>query len=306
MGVSIVNENSFDFSEEFVPFDDSGKAREAQMVADTSLATTNSIDTQTYDQYRQGISLKTEKHLVQGFGAKIWSGNIKGYTRVRTYGQTLPFTEFQNNKSFYDRPKFDSTRYLQMGADYPKPIMFNDGPQQSKECIIMPLTIPFRKGFEDNEGPEYAHSPKAFLEDGNPIFEQINGHSNKIKQFIDFKAPKEAMPFLDEGSEYIGTGYGYTSGSVTGSISVGGFIDYVSRSIEPYDDTADQSLLLELTTGSIDMARAVNALSGFNLDMDLRKGVERKSATAGYSVYGPGAGRTGTDSWTFNGFLRGS
>lgn len=306
MGVSIVNENSFDFSEEFTPFDDSGKARETQMAAGTALATTNSINTSTYDQYRQGISLKTEKHLVQGFGAKIWSGNINGYIRVGTYGQTLPFTEFQNNKSFYDRPNFDSIRYLQMGFNYPKPIMFNDGPQQSKECIIMPLTIPFRKGFDDNEGPEYVHSVRAFLEDGNPTADQLNGHSNRIRQFIDFKAPKEAMPFLDEGSEYIGSGYGAVSGSTTGSILVAGYIDFVSRSIEPYDDTANQSLLLELTTGSVDMANAINALSGFNLDMDIREGVERKSATAGYCVYGPGAGRTGTDSVAFNGFLRGS
>jgi hypothetical protein len=42
------------------------------------------------------------------------------------------------------------------------------------------------------------------------------------------------------------------------------------------------------------------------LDEDIRETYTVKSATAGYSVYGPSQAIYGTDSITFNGWLRGS
>jgi len=305
MAVSIFDENIMDFATEFTPFDDSNDARVNRAATQTVLAT-SSIDTREYDAFRQGINISTETYRFKGSGAKIWAGNIHGYTTVRTFGQTISFTEFFNNKSFYDRPDFDPTLYLELGPNYPKPIEFNDGPQQNKECILMPLTIPFRKGLDDNEGPEYVHAVRASLEDGNTVVDQINDFSNRIQQLIEYKVQDEPWPFLDEGQQYFGNGYGYISGSVTGSIIVDGYLDFVERKIEPFDDTSDQILVKRLTLGLETMISAANELHGFNLDMDIRENREHKSANAGFYVYGPEQGRTGTDSIVYLGTMRGS
>jgi hypothetical protein len=46
--------------------------------------------------------------------------------------------------------------------------------------------------------------------------------------------------------------------------------------------------------------------SSLDLDEDIRENYYQKSSTAGRDVYGPNQGRNGTDSITFNGWLKGS
>ncbi len=298
MAVSILNENAALDATEFTPFDDSSKARESQMATSLILTKSSSIDTSTYDRFRQGIELSTDLYVVKGVGSKIWAGNINGYTKVQTYGQTLPFTEYFNSSSFVDKAKLSAETYVQQGSTYPRPIWLNDGPQQGEEAILMPLTIPFRRDTGNDRGLRNAYSVKGALEDGSPAIGQINQRTSRTKQFIEFRTTNKVEPFIDTGYDQVNT--------ITGSLLVDGFVNFVSRSIEPFDDRSNQIFIQELTTGSVQFASAVNELTGFNLDSDIREGREHRSATAGWNVYGPNQGKTGTDSLTYLNLFRGS
>lgn len=299
MAVSIFDENTPHEGSEYFPFDDSRHSSIQKAVRDTSLATENGIGTQEIDEFRQGIEITTQKYRSLGTGNKFWAGNILGYTKVTTYGQALSFTEYENDKKFYELPRFDPVYYIEAGLAYPRPIVFNEGPQQNEEASVEPLTIPFRKGLNTNEGPEHAHAFRGSVEDGNNVFDRLNGFTNRIEQRIEYKVQDEPWPFLDEGQEYIGN-------HVTSSIIVDGYFDFVERTIEPFDDLSDKILQKRLNTGNITSLISASSELSLNLDLDIRGGREYRSAAAGWDAYGPARGRYGTDSLTFLGLVRGS
>lgn len=237
MSVSIFDENTPQDGLEFVPYNESPV--KAVQVVTASLSGT--MDTREIDSFRQGVELTTAAHRYKGLGAKIWAGNIKGYTIIRTLGQALSFTEYKNDKRFNDLlVRFNPVSYIQLGENYPYPLIFNEGPQQNKETSIQPFTIPFRNGRDSNESQDVAHQVRGAVEDGNQNNLQLNGYTDKITQFVPFyNAAEEHSPFLDEG--------GYTIGATEeGGVQIQGYINSAEINLVPFDDRSTHKLIDQL------------------------------------------------------------
>lgn len=298
MSVSIFDENTPQDGLEFAPYNESPVKAVQVLTASMSGA----MDTREIDSFRQGVELSTEAYRFKGLGAKIWAGNIKGYTIIRTLGQALSFTEYKNDKRFNDLlVRFNPVSYIELGENYPYPLIFNEGPQQNKETSIQPFTIPFRNGRDSNESQDVAHQVRGSVEDGNQNNLQLNGYTNRITQFVPFyNASYEYSPFLEEGETRFGS-------TVSGSIKIDGYVDATEVNIVPFDDRGTHKLLDQFSSSDTQLLIVLrHSSSQMDLDEDIRENYYQKSATAGNDVYGPNMGRAGTDSITFNGWFRGN
>ncbi|NIU01652.1 MAG: hypothetical protein GWN01_12280 [Nitrosopumilaceae archaeon] len=77
--------------------------------------------------------------------------------------------------------------------------------------------------------------------------------------------------------------------------------------IKPYTDLGNIEIVNQVSTTDNNLISALtNASMSLNLNDDIRQSRTQKSATAGTDVYGPDSARTGTDSITFRGLVRGS
>jgi hypothetical protein len=197
---TFTTENESSFATEYSPFNDTDGPRIEQSVI-TFASGKQGIDTREIDGLRQGVSIKTHKHRFASTQPKIWAGNLNHFVLVRTIGQARSFTEYENSTAFEERPRFNPVQYIE-DPEYPFPITFNNGPQQEEEAIIEPFTIKFRKN--DNEGKFPAHMVRGSIEDGNN-FENEDGSSNFVEQFIELTPPNEPRFFLDEGQAYFGS-----------------------------------------------------------------------------------------------------
>lgn len=289
---------------EFFPFDDGGEDNLSVLVAINSQSGSG-YNTAPFDRFRQGVELTTARQLYESNQPKLWSGNLNHYTRTTTFGQARSWTEYENSKVHDDQViPFDPLLYIEDPEHYPMPIYFNDGPQQEEECIIEPLTIPFRKS--PQEGALPAHRPKGNLEDGN-AFDSPQGATNRVLQFVEYAEPLTPRFFLDAGQEYIGS----NPEDLDDKIILEGFVPYIVRLGDPFNDTEDEKIVDQVEVGDPGLAdndafeAALKALK-IELDDDIRETYTQKSATAGYSIYGPDMARYGTDSIAFGGWMRGS
>ena len=295
------------FGLEFFPFNDTNNKNEVIASALYSQSG-SSMDTTGIDDLRQGVEIRTLKHVFGSNQPKIWSGNIHHFTRVTTYGQFRSWTEYQNSISYSDNVvPFDPILYIKSqnnGMDtYPYPIYFNNGPQQSEEVGVEPLTHPFRLANSVIEGAYPIHRPKGNIEDGNPT-QAIPQSNNRILQFIEYETPLTSDPFLDSGQQYIG------SGAIEDSIIIDGYVLFTQRLGDPFNDTKDEEIVKQLDINATEPGNALflSVLKQLHieLDDDIRETYTQKSATAGYVVYGPEQSRYGTDSVAFVGWMRGS
>lgn len=297
MSVSIFDENTPQDGLEFRPYNETPE--KAVVLLSASLS--GAMDTKDIDQYRQGIEITSETHRFKGVGAKIWSGNIKGYTQIRTLGQALSFTEYKNEKKFNDLlVKFNPVSYIELGENYPYPLIFNEGPQQNKETSVQPFTIPFRNGKDSNELEiEPARSARGSVEDGNQSLLRLNGKTNKIEQIIDTRNMNKVSPFLDEGEDHIGE-------SLDGSIRVDGYLNSDDFSIRPFNEVQFSEFInlkypTNLDEQENEFAVVILKNEKYKTDGDtLRGSMTNKSATAGYDS----GNEAGTDSIAFNGWRR--
>ena len=262
------------------------------------------MNTSAIDGLRQGVEIRTNKHLFSSNQPKIWAGNFEHATKITTYGQFRSWSEYENNIAWYDNVvEFNPVLYIKDNLKYPYPIYFNNGPQQGEEAVIEPLTKPFRLDQYVIEGAWPIHRPKGNLEDGNPDTNLPQGNS-RTSQLIPYDPPLVYNPFLDAGQAYIGLG------PIEDCIIVEGYIKYNSTVIHPYDDTKEEIIVkqLRIDTSTPEGLNFIDQLKllDINLDEDLRQDYTQKSATAGYTVYGPEQARYGTDSVTYVGWLRGS
>lgn len=287
----------------FTPFDDTQSENQYVMAA-VSKQTKSGMDTTAFDAWRQGVELTQSKFVYGSSQPKFWVGNTKGFGKLLTYGQARSWTEYENTTVFDDLViPFNPVMFIEMGDQYPVPIYFNDGPMEEEEAIIEPLTIPFRKdpmaGFDP---PRQAHGS---LEDGNPRDPYNYGrNTNRITSFIPYEDAITPDYFLDAGQEYIG------AGSLQDSIVVEGFVPYILRKMEPFDDTEDEEIVKQVEisgTGNDDVAflAALKALR-FDLEDDIRESFMQKSAPCGNDVYGTNQAIYGTDSIAYVGLNRGS
>jgi len=281
---------------DYAPFDDGGEDKLSITVA-VSQQSGSGYATTLIDPYRQGVEINTSHQLYLGMQPKLWSGNLKHNAKIGTYGQARSWTEYENTKIFDDQViKFDNLAYVTSPETYPMPIYLNDGPQSEEEAIVEPFTIPFRKS--PQEGARPARAPKGALEDGN-AFDSPVGATNRVLQFIDYSPPLTPRVFLDEGQEYHG------NGSLDDQIILEGFVSYVDRLGEPFNDTCDEQIVTQVESPDATFTAALKALR-IELDEDIRGTYSQKSAAAGSTLYGPDMGRYGTDSIAFGGWVRGS
>ena len=267
------------------------------------------MNTAAFDKFRQGVEMSRPVHVYGTTQPKLWSGNLahRPY-QYNPYGQMRSWTEFENTTQYYDNTiPFDPVFYIKAQENginsYPFPIYFNDGPQEGEEAAVEPLTIPFRLQSTVGEGAFPIHRPKGNLEDGNPT-PDIPQSNNRVLQFIEYNAPLTSDPFLDAGQQYIG------DGPIEDDIIIEGYVDFNLRLGDPFDDTETSELVDQLVVdkASIDGLDFIEQLKllHINLDDDIRETYTQKSATAGYTIYGPDQARYGTDSLTYSGWSRGS
>jgi len=210
--MTTVDENEQFAGNEFTPFHD-GDTPRTEKASNLRINITQGYDTRAIDKFRQGVSIRTSKDVYGSTQPKIWAGNLNHYVKVTTYGQARDFTEFENDPKFEELPKFNPAWYITASSSsivggnivrmstYPFPIVFNDGPQQEEEASIEPFIIPFRKAYP--YGNYFPRSIKANLEDGNN-FDNLDGGTTRIEQFIEYDIPTTPRFFLDEGVEYFG------------------------------------------------------------------------------------------------------
>jgi hypothetical protein len=279
---------------QYTPFNDTNLPR-IQRAAVSAAVTRDGMDTRAGDSYRQGVSIKTARHQFATTQPKMWSGNRSHFVRLVTYGQPRSFTEFENSSLFEEQPKFDPVWFL-TDPNYPRPIVFNQGPAQQEEAIIEPLVIAMR--LKTNEGPIYSHDVRAGFMGGNDL-ESLRGSTEFVEQFVEFNEPSAARFWLDEGDRYVGTG------ALVDRIIVPGFSAKLHREIDPFDDSAVESLVAGLSSKSVAMRTALHELD-YDLSEDVRGSFERRSSPAGGDVYGPTQALYGTDSIAYRGWTRGA
>jgi hypothetical protein len=286
----------------FTPFDDS-----QQISVDVLVAIRNQVssgyDTRNIDAYRQGVEINSSKYLFNSTQPKLWTGNIFQITNITTYGQARSWTEYSNNEIYDDEIiEFNPVQYIIDQKKYPFPIYFNNGPMQEEEAIIEPFTVPFRKDYIWGANPP--RQVHAELEDGNNFSDPKKG-SSFITQFIEYNPPLDPYYFLDDGQQYFGT-------VLTNSIRIDGYSPVLIRNIDPFNDTNDEKIVAQISSSlsndSVDNMDFIDQLKLLHLELDddIRETYNQKSATAGYSVYGPQQAIYGTDSIAYNGWLRGS
>ena len=285
----------------FIPFDDSQQNSVEVLIAIKNQVSSG-YDTKNIDQFRQGVEITSAKYLYASTQPKLWTGNIFQITNITTYGQARSWTEYSNNEIYNDQIiEFNPVQYIIQQDKYPFPIYFNNGPMQEEEAIIEPFTVPFRKELIWGANP--SRQVHAELEDGNNFADPKKG-SNFIKQFIEYNPPLDPYYFLDGGQQYFGT-------TMSGSIRIEGYSPILIRNIDPFNDTNDEKIVAQIssslsnTVANMDFIAQLKLLH-LELDEDIRELYTQKSATAGYSVYGPQQSMYGTDSIAFNGWLRGS
>jgi hypothetical protein len=272
---------------EFTPFDDS-----QQVIYIPTDEDTGGISTLEIDPFRQGVEIKTNKQRFISTQPKIWAGSLEHTVEVNAIGQARSFTEFENSPIWSDLPEFDPVSYIELGEDYPLPIVFNEGPQQEEETSLEPITIPFRKN--TNEGPFFAHRVAGQLEDGNN-FDTIFRNSNQTSQFWDYDSPREQRLFLDEGQQ--------VWGALSNGINTEGYSYGQERLLRAFDDTTIDDIP-QSTDASSDLLGVLYGTK-MNLDQDFRPSRTR-SAGANTFVYGRDSAIYGTESFAFIGLTRGT
>lgn len=285
--MSVFSDNEWEFATEFTPFND---ATDSILVARAVLkfeSTREGVNTRQIDAYRQGVELRGYRELYGSSQPKLWSGNIRHYTRTNPIGQARSWVEYENSLIWEELPEFNPVAYLSSGDSYPTPIYFNDGPQSEEEAIIEPLTIPYRK---DHSGPFFPRQIHGTLEDGNN-FETLDRRSNRIEQFVDYQDPLQVRYFLDEGQETMG------------GITIHGYVAYQETLIRPWNETKDEEIVKQVNTTNSDFISVLNRLD-FDLSEDIRQKFTVKSTTAG-TIIDAGNARYGTDSIAYAGLLRG-
>lgn len=271
----------------FIPFDDT------QTKARGPRPTTDGVDTSTWDQFRQGVDVNSDRYRFLGTQPKMWSGNLDGTTTITTYGQSQGVIENNPVKlegKFRDLPEYNPVAYISQGSTYPLPVGLNDGLSPESEATIEPITIiaPKNNGY----APFYPHSVVGNLEDGNSFDSPITKASSRIEQFMERSFPATTRPFQDAG----GGGY-------LGPVRKDPYLPGLERKIVPFDDTSTLQLDKQLINTSTTI-KDIAAEGAQNIESILPYG--KKSSTAGWSYYGSGVGQYGTDSIAFGGWSRGS
>lgn len=247
-------------------------------------------DTTEFDQYRQGIEIRTTRQLYGSNQPKIWGGTVDNFGRVSheqslsTPGQAVSFTEFYNTSRQEDLPKFNPVLFLNLGYLYPVPLWTNNGPQQEQEAIIEPFPVPFRLTSIEGSAPFRGVHASVDL--------------TNVQIIPDPSTSVFGNPFLDQGRDLFGS-------TITGSIVLPNYASPDIINPQPFSDVATREVVLgqiisiDATFKSV-LLRMTGSLQG---DLNPLLG---RSSCAGSTSYGPNIARYGTQGILFDNWLRGS
>jgi len=301
------------------------------------------IGTNTVDNYREGVNLRTMMDIYKSTQVKISvldgsqdlavrpNGELLHQSTLQTYGQSVDIVQFTGNTLFNDSIQGIESYTVQpngvrrsemvdyliksglvveglMSADQVLPLYLNGGPQYIDEAIIEPLVIPNR--LTTNESPqEVSRGIFGFLEAGNFGDERRFG-SNMNEQMIDRDQPRVVRPYLEQGAENIIVKD--ASGKVFKVIQT--HPSYIANQtieakISPWLDE-DKNEYFPRFTNTLDLlqasvgGKALYARNYGTTDTEIQSRGQKSSA-AGFSYYGPNTGYYGTDSIAFGGLVKG-
>lgn len=273
----------------------------------------------------------------QGYNAKP-NGQIIHESSFQTFGQAIDFIQFFGTITFDDSKKsVEGNRFYKNNINFPSsveylidngnivdglmdaeqvyPIYMNGGPQFMEEAIIEPLAIPYR--LATNESPqELARGIFAFYQDGNQGDERRFG-AQQVEQMI-FRQDSQLFNNNNLGSRpYLEYGANYLIVSASGktqvvSIKPSAIPDQkFFPKMKPWSDEPPPNYFPSLVGNTLNLIN--NKIQGTpycyfgyeNTDPELQNR-DKKSAAAGYDIYGGYSGLYGTDSIAFNGYYRGT
>jgi len=272
----------------------------------TSSAGTLIRSRRAFDDFRQGVSVRTNKQRYSGLLLRINSGQkdnnlrssitgtISHEIEQSVFGQ--PPTIESEGTPYSDSDKFSPALYLQIsknaGVDFK-----SSTPEIDKFGAIEPLVIREAIKFESIDYPYFRNNIRASLQGGN---EDIFLRSDSVMQFIPVSSSLKKDPFSDN--------VGHRGDLIAGSVEL--FItsskgDDNTKIIHPFDDSRPETLFSgapdadKLTSVSV-VDNALRDMTG-SKDNDFRpKGY--KSSAAGYTYRNNTT--IGTDSLAFGGLKR--
>jgi hypothetical protein len=295
MGVIIQDEDEFSYQTEFTPFQDSNKAR-INAAVNLSANTNPGMDTREIDSYRQGIEISSNTYRFAGSTAKIWSGNIKGCTKIQTLGQSVSFTEYEGTKIFEETQVYQPVNYINSTEEVYFASTVDDIPVDNVEAVIAPFTIKNRFGLNKGYDPQGMQGIHGVLEDGNESYYTVNPSSCIIEQFITFNDTKDNSHFND-------------CDNPSPKDSTENKLDRfeTGTTIIPYNDTGSNTIIRKINTTDVNFIKLIFGTTvDINLDEDIRETYGRASAAAGHTVYGPNGSECGTDSIAYIGLIKGN
>lgn len=266
----------------FSPWNESERAPLLDVVMTASIQ-----DTGLVDPYRQGVELRTTKDLFLGSQPKFWGGTSTRYGVLdhqavdgpESYGTPGSWTHYSGSVKWSDQDRWEPVAYIRNTRSFVPPVETEGlSPSVLLESVMEPLEISGRTGKQEEASLEVHRTLGDFQCVGLVV------------------EPGGALkPWQEHSSNLTGSLRGNAGYWVAGS-----------STIAPWKDH-DQTKVVDSLTGVSGRFRDVILSLEADLDLDLEvRSNQGRSAAAGRDVYGPGQGRTGTDSLAFAGTTRGS
>jgi hypothetical protein len=271
------------------PFD------EAPYVRTVAQPVSGGINTTAYDRFRQGVSIVTERDLVQGMFPKMKPANQltpTGLQESTVFGQP---SKFDISKPYEDIEKFNPVQFINAaGTAKIYPDVGADSSftgQDTMDGVIEPLVIRKAAALATLEGRYYAHRIIGSWQSGND--DSYDASSSQV-QIYNYKAPAKVVPFIDY-PEYMGS-------TIGGSINIPGIISQTRTEIFPFTDRDFRArVYLDSPISVISGSDMINAVLGMSGSFSVMLGSDMVSATAGF-IYGNTP--YGTDSVAFGGLKK--
>lgn len=243
---------------------------------------TGSMNTSTFDRFRQGVEITRARHFFEGAGLKIHAGEPGHVVRKNSYGmdRNVVKQDYYSEKEYYDPLKFIKSEQV---ISYPLITSdFNETENYNFNGVIEPLSIRAVAALYSIDVPFEAHSVKGMLMDGNS---DMTLASSRVLTVYETNEKYKIQPWLDLID---------MMGEVVKVPTLAYFNDDKTF-INPFNDTRNK---VQLSTNvTLDMSNALLKMSGSteNYISDIEK-----SATCGWT-YGDDW-QKGTDSIAFGGF----
>lgn len=257
----------------------------------TNLATaTSGIDTSAIDGFRQGVSVKTNRHRYAGTLPKLGTGQDDSSLEILVFGQE---SEFEFNTKFEEILKFNPVAYINSVDALIFPVVVSNNSYRNQEkfgSFIEPLSLGPRSLFAGITSDRELNGIFGLIQDGN---EDLFGKSDRIIQIIELPRRNYVSRLFFDSSERL-----EISGKTIGLPDI--FVEQ-ENVILPFDDSRfhNKSYIEKNTITGEDLISALVKTEGRATSRYI--GFNEKSAGAGWTY---DKSEFGTDSIAFGGRKR--